>query len=79
MRHWQAGDFLILPDHHHQKLNRFFIDHHINPQQRNAAWLVVNDQRVLWMLVDHQVHNFTANLKQQSAKLALILKVNAFN
>lgn len=79
LRHWQAGDFLILPDHHHQKLNRFFIDHHINPQQRNAAWLVVNDQRVLWMLVDHQVHNFTADLKQQSAKLALILKVNAFN
>lgn len=79
LRHWQSGDFLILPSNHQQKLNRFFIDHHLSQQQRNTAWVVVNEkQRVLWMLVAGQVHNFTANLKKEPVKLVIILK-NVFN
>lgn len=45
LRHRQAGDFVVLSDKSHQKLRRYFINHKIPKDQREAAWLLVTQEQ----------------------------------
>lgn len=71
LRHWQSGDYLFLSNGHHQKLRRFFINHHIPVQCRHAAWVIANDHQILWLMVGQQTHNFTLYHQDEKAIIAI--------
>ena len=43
------GDVIEVSSKHHKKLKKFFNEHHVDPSQRENAWLLVIDDVVMWV------------------------------
>ena len=71
VRRWRAGDqFGPLGTAGHQKLSDFFIGTGVSPADRRGAWLVCDDQGIVWLAPHRLAHR--VQVTDQTRRLAML-------
>ncbi|WP_125608287.1 tRNA lysidine(34) synthetase TilS [Lapidilactobacillus bayanensis] len=73
LRHRLAGDRVQLSNGHWQKLSRRQIDAKVPFDQRDATWVLVGDQRILWV---QNIYHYKLSNVAETAKIIYVLIKN---
>lgn len=73
VRHRNADDYLII-DHKRKKLRRYFIDKKIKNEVRDKTWLIVDDQHLIYALLNNVQTYLSQTFKNAKIHYIIIIE-----